>query len=357
MNLQQLGWSPELECSFEQYRRSGLSPARVAREDRESYVTYADGRALRAAVSGGFRHAAAGREDFPAVGDWVAVRPRAGESEATIAALLPRRSVVRRKAAGERTEQQIVAANVDLLLICCGLDRDFNLRRIERYLTLAYESGVAPLVLLNKADACDDAAESAERVEETAIGVPVIVASALDGRGMDELRMHLGSGRTAALVGSSGVGKSTLINRLLGREELATGATRSADGRGRHTTTRRQLLPLPGGGVIIDTPGMRELALWGEGDAVDGVFADVDALAQRCRFRDCAHDREPGCAVRAAVQTGELDGARFESYRKQQRELAYLAIREDAAAQAAQRAKWKSIHKAARRRMDEKYGR
>jgi ribosome biogenesis GTPase len=357
MNLEQLGWRPAFESSFANHRSEGHLPARIAREDRGGYVAYTGERALRAAVSGSFRHAAAGRADFPAVGDWAVVRPRRGQDAATIVSLLPRESVVRRKAAGERSEQQILAANVDLLLICCGLDRDFNLRRIERYLTVAYDSGVAPLVLLNKADACDTPEQLAGQVEDIAIGVPVLVASARDGRGIDALRAHLGSGRTAALVGSSGVGKSTLINRLLGREELATGHTRASVGRGRHTTTWRQLLLLPGGGVIIDTPGMRELALWGESDAVDDAFADIDALASGCRFRDCAHQSEPGCAVRAAVELGELDPARLDSYRKQQRELRYLAIRDDAGAQAAQRARWKTIHKAARKRMDEKYGR
>ncbi len=352
MTLEQLGWCPSLDVSFEPYRLQGCVPARVA---RQSYVVYTGQRAQRASVSGSLRHGAHNRADFPAVGDWVAVRPRCGEDAATIMAILPRRTLVQRKAAGQRVEQQVVAANVDTLLVCCGLDADFNLRRIERYVGLAYTSGAAPMILLNKADVCVDVEARVASVEEVAVGVPVIPLSALDGGGVDSVRSHLREGRTAALVGSSGVGKSTLINRLLGRAELRTGAIRAHDGRGRHTTTHRQLLLVPGGGVIIDTPGMRELGLWGDSDAVDSTFAEIDEWARQCRFRDCRHAGEPGCSVQAAIESGQLELGRFESFRKQQRELRYLAIREDAGAQAAEKARWKSIHKAARKWMKQKY--
>jgi ribosome biogenesis GTPase len=345
--LETLGWNAHFAGLFEGFTASGLLPARVARQDRGGYVVYTAGRAHRATVRGALRFAAASKVELPAVGDWVAVSLARADSEATIDAVLPRRSVIQRGAAGSRTGAQVIAANVDVLLICCGLDRDFNLRRIERYLTVAYSGGVAPVVLLTKSDACNLVVQRVAETESVAMGVPVLAVSAVDGCGLDHVRSLAWPGRSAALVGSSGVGKSTLINALLGGHAMRTAAVRS-DGRGRHTTTHRQLLLIPGGGVIVDTPGMRELQLWGDEEDAVGAFADIAALAAGCRFRDCSHVGEPGCAVRIAADTGEIDASRLASYHKLQRELRWLETKEDPAAAAEQRARWRALHRAAR---------
>ncbi len=357
MNLHQLGWSDSLQRSFDALGDATLTPGRVAREDKGGYVIYGHDRAWRGTLSGAFRHAALTPDDLPAVGDWLALRPRTGADAAVIQALLPRTSCVRRTAAGGGTRAQVIAANVDYLVICTGLDRDFNPRRVERYLTLAYAAGTSPLVLLTKADACDCVEACVARMQAAAPGAPVIAISAVTGDGCAALRASLPAGVTAALVGSSGVGKSTLINALLGEERMATRAVRAHDGRGRHTTTHRQLLPLPGGGVLIDTPGMRELALSADDDALAATFSDIDGLAAACRFRDCTHAGEPGCAVLLAVRDGALEADRLESWRKQGRELRWLETRDDPRAVAAEKARWKSLHKAARKWMKEKYDR
>lgn len=356
MNLEALGFNAYFEREFAKLAQTGWQPARVARQDRDSYVVYTAGRALRAIVRGALRHRAASMLDFPAVGDWLAIECVPHGALAPIHAILPRRSAITRRAAGTSGSAQIVAANVDTLLVCCGLDRDFNLRRIERYLTLASGSGVAPLVILTKADVCPDPLARVAQVEAVSGGAPVLALSSIDGRNVDAVRRAAPPGATAALLGSSGVGKSTLINRLLGRDELRIGAVRLGDGRGRHTTTHRQLLLLPGGGVLIDTPGLRELQLCADAADVGASFAEIELLAGACRFRDCTHVGEPGCAVRAAVESGELSAARLASYEKQQRELRYLERREDPVAASAEKARWKAVHKQARRWMRRKYG-
>lgn len=355
MDIQQLGWNKELQAHFESQQGPGQIAARVAREDRESYVVYGAGRAMRAAVSGAFRYRAVTRADFPAVGDWVTVQPRDGETAATIHAVLQRKSVVSRKAAGTRVEEQVVAANIDLLFVCCGLDLDFNLRRMERYLTLARACRVTPVVALTKADACDCVEERLAATQALAGDARVLALSSVDGRGLADVRGLLQPGVTVALVGSSGVGKSSLINALLGEARLKTQSVREGDGRGRHTTTYRELLPLPNGGVIIDTPGMRELQALADDDDLGAAFSDIDALAAECRFADCKHEHEPGCQVLAAIEAGELDSRRLDSYRKQKRELSYLERRDDLAAQAAVKEKWKRIHKAAQKWYKQKY--
>lgn len=363
LTLNELGWNDRFRTAFANLKAEHLTPARVVREDRESYVVCGPAvgprcRTWRAVVRGVLRFHAAGRDDFPAVGDWVVVQaPPADQagSPAVIHGILPRTSAVARKAAGFGGGEQLVAANVDTLLICCGLDGDYNPRRIERYLTLAYGSGAAPVVVLTKADLCDEAEERVAEVEAVAIGAPVIVVGYAEEDGIDAVRRLVKPGSTAALVGSSGVGKSTLINRLLGREAMATGTVRDSDQRGRHTTTHRQLLLLPGGGVLIDTPGLRELQLWADASDLGSSFADIEALAADCRFRDCSHTSEPGCGVLAALESGALTAERFESFRKLQRELAFEQRKTDKSAEAANKARWKAIHKSAQRWMREKY--
>lgn len=342
------GWSPYWDALFDEHRREGLAPARVAADHGAAYEAWTEYGALSAQASGKLRHAAQSRADLPAVGDWVAVAPRVEEGAATIHAVLPRRGKLARNAAGDRTEEQVLAANIDTVFLVSGLDHDFNVRRIERYITLAWDSGAKPVIVLNKADLCDDAPGRMAEAEAVAMGAPVLVVSAMEDRGVDALRRHLGASETGALLGSSGVGKSSLINALAGTR-LAVNAVRDDDSRGRHTTTHREMIPLPGGGVLIDTPGLREIQLWAESGSLAGAFGDIANLAGRCRFRDCTHTGEPGCAVRAAVEEGELDEERHASYEKLQRELRYAATKQDQRARAEQKARHKALCKEVKR--------
>jgi ribosome biogenesis GTPase len=332
--LEQYGWTSFFAAQFRRFSGAGHVPARV---------TWGSKSAFRLAGEAGEFEARAGgklwrRGQWPVTGDWVAARG------GLIEAVLPRRTQVVRKAAGTETAVQVLAANVDVLFVVTGLDGDFNLRRIERYLLLARESGAEPVIVLNKVDLAADVAAPVEETRRSAPGVPVIAASALTGAGVDRLLDLIAPGRTAALLGSSGAGKSTLINRLLGEKRREVAAVRPSDSRGRHTTTDRQLLILPGGQLLMDLPGLREIQLWGAGDGVDSAFGDLAELARGCRFRDCRHMTEPGCAVRAAVEAGELDPARVDNYGKMTRELEALEL----PAALAEKRRWKQIHKAAR---------
>jgi ribosome biogenesis GTPase len=271
------------------------------------------------------------------------------ESAATIHELLPRKSKFVRKAPGEKVEEQVVAANIDNVFLVTGLDGDYNLKRLERYLVLAWESGANPVVILNKIDLCGDLSGLLQEVQTVALQVPILTMSALGNEGVEAMRPYLGPGLTGALLGSSGVGKSTIINQLLGEGRQKVKEVRATDSRGRHATTQRELIPLPFGGLLMDTPGMRELQLWGSGEGFDDAFEDVLALARQCRFRDCRHLAEPGCAVRSALESGALDTRRHENYLKLQKEIAYQHRKSDLMAELKEKSKWKKIHAAQKR--------
>ncbi len=345
MRLDALGWNSFYESHVSPSEREIYAPARVSEEQKNLYRLLTRYGELIAEVSGKLRHEAENREDFPAVGDWVLAQARPQEGRATIHRILPRRSKFSRKSAGEKTSEQIVAANIDTIFLVSSLNRELNLRRIERYLTLAWESGARPVILLNKADLCDDPKSEVREVESVAPGLPIHVISARTGQGLETLDPYLGPGQTVALLGSSGVGKSTLVNALVGEELLRVREIREDDDRGRHTTTYRQLIVLPQGGILIDTPGMRELRLWESESGLQRTFHEIESLAGQCHFRDCRHETEPGCAVREALDSGALDSERFESFRKLERELAYLARKQDTLAMIEEKKRWKKIHK------------
>jgi ribosome biogenesis GTPase len=345
MNLHSLGWSSFFAHSYEPYCKQGFTVGRVAIAHRNSYFLYTEQGELTAEVTGKLRHQAVGIQDFPAVGDWVVARAIEVEKQATIYAVLPRKSKFSRKMAGGKTEEQIVAANVDTIFLVSGLDHDFNLRRIERYLILTWESGANPVIVLNKADLCDRIDERIAEVAAIAFGVPIVILSATNQQGLDALKPYLQPGQTVALLGSSGVGKSTITNQLSGADNQAVQSVRQGDDRGRHTTTHRELILLPTGGLIMDTPGMREIQVWAGEAGLQETFADIEALAEECRFRNCQHENEPGCAIQQALIEGTIDDSRFLNYQKLQRELSYLARRQDQRANLAEKEKWKKIHK------------
>ncbi len=348
MDLRILGWDDFFAGHFAADAEAGAIPGRVAVEYNYIYRVYTAKGELPAQVSGRLKHEATGRHDLPAVGDWVAVRVAPGATQGLIERVLPRKTKFSRKVAGETTEEQVVAANVDTVLLVSALDAEFNPRRIERYLVLARQSGAQRVVVLNKADLVADPDAYLSEVRALAPDVPVVALSSKRGIGLDAIRAYLSPGRTVALLGSSGVGKSTIINRLVGRAIRKTREVRARDRRGRHTTMHRELIALPGGGLIIDTPGMRELQLWDVDEGVQQAFDDIERLAERCRFRDCTHAHEPGCAVREAVEEGDLDAARLQSYLKLRAEARHVATRRDERAQAERKRKWKVIHKAQR---------
>lgn len=328
-SLRSLGWSEFFEAGFEPYRRDGFAVGRVVLQYKGGYRVYTEAGELSAEIRGRVRYNAEGRHDFPAVGDWVVLELVAGETKAAIRAVLPRKSKFSRKTAGPVTEEHIVAANIDTAFLMQGLDGDFNPRRLERYLTLAWECGANPVVVLSKADLCDDVGARLKQIEAISPGVDLHAISSVTNSGIAGLGRYISEGKTIAFLGSSGVGKSTLINRLLGKEIQKVREVREKDDRGRHTTTRRELILLDSGGLLIDTPGMRELQLWDVGEGVSDVFADVESLTGECYFSDCKHDREPGCAVREALEDGSLDQGRFENFVKMQRELEFLESRQD----------------------------
>ncbi len=328
MKRETLGWNEVFAANFEPHAAQGLLPGRVFLQHNKVYLAQTDGGEVWAEVTGRLRYHAQGGDDLPAVGDWVAMRAPKADGNYRIHAVLPRKSKFSRKAAGTRTEEQVVAANIDTVFLVSGLDNDFNPRRIERYLIMAWESGAEPVIILNKADAVEDVAERIAEVERVAPGVPVLLMSAKRSEGIEALLPFIGEGRTVALLGSSGVGKSTIINRLLGREAQRTGEVREGDDRGQHTTTHRELIVLPSGGLVMDTPGMRELQLLVSDRGLRDTFDDIETLIAQCRYGDCRHADEPGCAVRAALDDGTLDASRFESRRKMEKEMNEMASKQ-----------------------------
>jgi ribosome biogenesis GTPase len=336
ITLAALGWTDELEAAMTTHTERGFEPARIVAEHRGGYLVRGERDERLAHARGKLRdHEITG--GMPAVGDWVAVCD-APEGRAAIEAVLPRRTKISRKTPWLKAEEHTLVANVDTVFLVAGLDGDFNARRLERYLVTAWDSGADPVVVLTKLDVCPDLELIAD-AEAVAIGVPVLAVSNISGEGLDEVRSLMAPARTIALLGSSGVGKSTLVNTLAGRRLMRTGDVRR-DGRGRHVTRHRQLLVLPGGALLVDTPGLRELQLW-EGD-VEGAFADIAALAEQCRFNDCAHETEPGCAVQQALATGELDPDRVRSYRKLQRELLSIEARSSKRVNRELKRRWRS---------------
>ncbi len=337
MDLYNLGWDENFSRHFKEYENFGFIPARVILEHKQIYRVFCAHGELTAEVSGKFLHQAVSRAYFPTVGDWVAVAVSSGNGRAIIHSLIPRKSSFSRKAvlAGGpkygygKTEQQVLAANIDKAFLVSGLDGDYNLRRLERYLAITWDSGANPVVILNKADLCPDADAFVKEVESIAFGVPVLAISATEKDGVNRLYEYLENGKTVVFLGSSGVGKSTIINSLLRREILKVGEVRAYDRRGRHTTTHRELLLLPKGGVVIDTPGLRELQMWGDEEGLKRTFDDIEGLAAQCRFNDCKHNSEPGCAVRRALEDGSLDADRFGNYLKLQKELKHLSVRQN----------------------------
>jgi ribosome biogenesis GTPase len=354
IDLAALGWTARLREAFEPFAREGLVPARVALEHTHIYRIFTEEGEWLARVSGRLRHRAAHRTDFPAVGDWVAVEPPVPGADARIRAVLPRSSRFSRRAAGEPTEEQIVAANIDTVFLVSGLDGDYNPRRIERYLVVARDSGATPVIVLNKADLVEDPGAIVEEVRALAPGIAVHAVSCRRPQSLDVLRESLGFGQTGALLGSSGVGKSSIVNQLLGHELLRTREVRLSDSRGRHVSTARQLVMLPEHGILIDTPGMRELQLWETAESLSGTFSDIEERAASCRFRDCQHRSEPGCAVRAAVESGEIPAFRLESFHKLADEQAHQARQKDERAQIEEKRQSRSATKALHKRLKDK---
>jgi len=343
--LTNLGWDTFFQKHFEKLSLPGSVPARVSSESKGSYQLFSQYGELTAKISGRMRYHGGEENQYPSVGDWVIIKPLIDEQKGVIQSVLPRKSKFSRRVAGELTEEQVIAANVDTVFIVSGLDggRNFNLRRIERYITLAWSSGATPVIVLNKVDLCPDVDACIRNVEPIATGISICPVSAKERLGLDALRNYLTKGNTVVFLGSSGVGKSALINALLGVERQDTGEVREDDRMGRHTTTKRELILLPGGGMVIDTPGMREIQMWADEDDLRGTFYDIEMLAKECRFSDCGHNVESGCAISAALDRGDLDPARLESYRKLQKELIYLASREEHSTRLYEKAKYKKI--------------
>lgn len=349
-DLTTFGWDDFFEANFMTYAGCGYTSGRVALEHKNLFRVYTQHGEVPAEISGKLRHESVNRRDLPAVGDWVVIRSQPEGGRVMIHAVLPRRSSFVRKAAGSRTEEQIAGANIDTVMLLTSLNQDFSLRRLERYLIIAWKSGANPIIILSKSDLCNRVADRINEVQAVARGVPIHAISVVTGRGFDDIAQYFKPGQTVALLGSSGVGKSTLINHLTGIDHLKVQTVREDDDRGRHTTTHRELILLPAGGLVLDTPGMRELQLWDGDESLQLVFEDIEALAGKCFFTDCRHQDEPRCAVREALGAGTIDTGRYESYEKLQKELKYLARRRDKASEIIEKKKWKKLSRLASER-------
>ena len=349
MSILRWGWNEYCKAVWQSAERDSVVPARVVAQGRGVWRVAGDFGDCLAEAAGKLRPAREEGADWPAVGDWVAVDLRNQGAATTIHEVLPRRSQFVRKMAGKKIAEQVIAANVDLALLVSALDRDFNLRRVERYLAQCWESGAKPAIVLNKADACEETQEKLQEMERVAMGAPVCVISAKTGRGFDELEKQLARGKTIVLLGSSGVGKSTILNRLMGHVVQEVQEVREADSRGRHTTTARQIFVLPGGALLLDTPGLRELQLWDAGEGISQTFSDMETLAAQCRFADCGHEVEPGCAVQAAIAAGTVDRERFENWRKLQREMEFLQRKIDPQARQNEKQRIKQLMRSVKR--------
>jgi ribosome biogenesis GTPase len=353
-SLSRWGWNSYFEAFWRGGDWKNAVPARIVAQQRKFWRVAGDFAECLAEASGKLRLAADGCADWPAVGDWVVVELHGGDTTAVIQEVLPRRSKFVRKSPGKKMEEQVIAANVDTALLVSALDGDFNPRRVERYLAQCWESGARPVIVLNKADACEEVRGKAAEIERVAIGTGVCVVSARTGQGFGELEEFLRPGQTLVLLGSSGVGKSTIANRLLGQAVQEVQPVRESDSKGRHTTTSRELFALPGGALLMDTPGLREMQLWDAEQGVAQTFSDIDALAAQCRFVDCRHEGEPGCGVLASVSGGVLDAARLENWRKLLREQEFLRRKVDPESRLEQKEQWKKIHRAARQKYQQR---
>jgi ribosome biogenesis GTPase len=350
MNVNELGWKPFFSNQISLPEKTHWYSGRIANVQKGHYLVYSEFGELWTKLAGTFTHRAIARSELPVVGDWVRFSRQPGDNAAIIQSCLKRQNRITRAAGGNNAggfksvkEEQVIAANIDLIFIVSGLDRDFNLRRIERYLTLAYDSGSLPVVILNKADLCEDPNTAERQVAAIAIGAPVHTISAQNQSDLTIFHQYLTPGKTAVLLGSSGVGKSTIINRLLGHNRQTVQAVSEQVGKGIHTTTSREMFILPGGGLLIDTPGMRELQLFIKEEGLERTFDEIEELATRCRFKDCLHGNEPGCAVKQAVTDGMVDQARYHNYLKLRKEIDFLSNRETKSLGIMEREKWKKI--------------
>lgn len=342
--IKQYGWSDAMAGAFTPHAHAGHIPGRVVAQHRDGYQVVTDDGELRAKASGRLFHEA-GNVDHPAVGDWVALAFDVAEHAATIHAVLPRRTAFVRRAADSVQTLQVIAANVDVAFVVTSLNADLNPRRIERYLAAAWQSGARPVVVLTKSDLADDAQGQAESIAALAPGCPVLMVSARQGHGLDALSAQMAPGETGVLIGSSGVGKSTLVNAFLGEDRMATHAIREADGQGRHTTSHRSLVLLPGGSLILDTPGIREVGLIDAEEGLSVVFDDIERLIETCKFNDCRHAGEPGCAVGGALNSGALDPTRWAHFLKLGAELAAVEAKAERLAKDAERRRLAALQK------------
>jgi ribosome biogenesis GTPase / thiamine phosphate phosphatase len=349
LNLEEFGWNSYFQNHYANHQNNYLIPARVTFQGRGMYRLVSENGELWAEIGGALRHESLVSENLPTCGDWVLADNPMGLDRTVIRFLLPRRTLFSRKQAGTALGQQVVAANIDTVCLVSGLDSDFNQRRIERYLAIAWESGARPMIVLNKADICAEVPIRIAEAMSLAPGVPVLAVSASVGSGIDDILKFAGRGQTLALLGSSGVGKSSIVNRLLGRSVQEVREIDLDTGRGMHTTAARQLFLLPSNGLIMDTPGMRELQIWSVDAGLDTAFEDIKALSEGCRFRDCSHQTEPGCRVRDAVAEGELDTGRLVNYLKLCKEARYIELKSAHSANWVEKERWKKIKSGARK--------